>query len=115
MKSGGNKGIRGRKNRRKRESLCSMTIKEKTSVANHQEASRNLLKAGSFVASAILHCLQRIVAVLCTYPPANNELDLHESKPLLIIFAKERLLHAQAFVLSWKCVVFRISLFHHSK
>lgn len=66
-----------------------MTIKQKTGVANHQEASRNLLKAGSSSASAILHCSQRIVAVLCTYPPANNELVLHSPNRCLSCLPKK--------------------------
>ena len=62
---------------RKRERPRFTTVKQKTGVVNHQEASWNLLKAGSSSASAILHCSQHIVAVLRSYLPANNELVWH--------------------------------------
>lgn len=94
-----------------------MTITQKTGVANHQEAtSRN------FAESRELGCLCHFALfathcccfVYLTFP-LTMSLFCIESKLLLIIFAKERLLHAQAFVVTWMCVAFRISLFHHSK
>lgn len=62
--------LEGKKRTEKKEAQTSLC--DRTGVAR-----RNLLKAGRSNASAISHCSLHIVAVLCTYLPANNELVLH--------------------------------------